>query len=576
MAEAVGLALSAVSLIALFTTAVEGYQLFSAVRKDLPNDVPFLVTKLEVEKHRFSLWGIFMGLSHEAGCEKFLQQSKLTQQLCIAILTEVASIIADSETLSKQYGLVEFEVQNMEDVSELKIADIKSRDHEDVSQSPAVERLKAKVEGKAHKYGFRKRLSWTIKDGQKFGKLAEKLRYLNDSLENCLTRVTVDQLSRALASFLIPTIQDPSTLYQLGQTSAGDETVLATSADLKRVIIETQATETKKPSSGAQAPVVQWDHLGVFENAGSRSMADYAISEQKKVPVLIEWRELGIEVKGDERTLIENRVQALARLLSTPKTTEFCVLNCRGIVHAPVVQPGVVKYGFVFDLPSPDSDPTAFPVTLSHLLNSEKPSVPALGERFDLAKTLASALALFHASKWLHKGFKPENILFFRLDSQPGDSPVSLSSPYIAGFFVARPDLPSELSGPLLRSLDSNDNLHRHPDVRGPVKNARYQKDHDIYSLGVLLYEIGVWRPVEKLHETFLTSKTVVQNFTNTLVQECSELEWRMGKKYKEVVVRCLRGDFGLSHEEKESVDGAKLQRAFWFKVIRELEDCHA
>ena len=48
-----------------------------------------------------------------------------------------------------------------------------------------------------------------------------------------------------------------------------------------------------------------------------------------------------------------------------------------------------------------------------------------------------------------------------------------------------------------------------------------------------------------------------------------------MGKRYKDAVVRCLKGDFGWSHEGKETGDGAKLQRAFWSKVIRELKECH-
>jgi len=117
---------------------------------------------------------------------------------------------------------------------------------------------------------------------------------------------------------------------------------------------------------------------------------------------------------------VHNRVQALAHLFSTHASDDFHILRCLGLVQEfPSEGTSIIKYSFVFALPSNDTDPTALPVTLWDLLESKDPrAIPSLGDRFNLAKALASALALLHATRWLHKGLKSDNILFFRRKDQ--------------------------------------------------------------------------------------------------------------------------------------------------------------
>lgn len=570
MAEAAGLVLSAVSLIALFTTAVDGYKLVSAAHNELPNDAHFVVTKLEIEKHRFSVWGKFMGLSNDDRCKEFAQQSKPTQHLCVAVLTEVASIIRDAETLSKKYGLVE-----LKNVKEWKPEDVKTRDDDNPAQSEAVNRLHESLKQQTGGIGMGKKWKWAIKDGEKFGKLVDKLCYLNDSLENSLTPFNIRQLTKALPTFVIPSIDDTRTLSILAGSSNGYQSVLTTTADLKRLNIEAEASEKNDPKALFHVENIPLEALQVFDQ-GSRSMAIYSIAPGQEIRVIVEWKELGPEVQDKNRTLVQNRVQALAHLLSTHTSADFCILRCLGLVQESSGEDNaVLKYGFVFALPSPDTEPITLPVTLLDLLESKDPqTIPSLGDRFNLAKGLASTLALLHATQWLHKGLKSDNILFFRLKNQHSKSPTSITSPYLAGFEIARRDAPEEESGPLSKALDSEDNLYRHPHVRGPIREYRYIKEHDIYSLGVLLYEIGLWNSVQ--NEIKVRPKASPDEFTKSLINNCGELEWRMGKKYHDVVVRCLKTDFGLKDDQKKSVDGAKLQAAFWFKVVKELDECHA
>src|SRR5437667_3443111 len=108
--EVTGLTVGAVSLFALFSTAIEGYRFIKAVAGDLPADSPFLVTKFQIEAYRFGVWGEYLGFTESEGCEFLLQQSLPTQTIVLAVLTEVATTMADLDSLKTKYGLKAIEI----------------------------------------------------------------------------------------------------------------------------------------------------------------------------------------------------------------------------------------------------------------------------------------------------------------------------------------------------------------------------------------------------------------------------------------------------------------------------------
>ena len=171
-----------------------------------------------------------------------------------------------------------------------------------------------------------------------------------------------------------------------------------------------------------------------------------------------------------------------------------------------------------------------------------------------------------------------------------------VDNPYIGGFDYARPDRPEELSGPAKTFIAAERNVYRHHDVQDePVQQSvgqeskdtnpwtvantseaakpvtRYQKIHDIYSLGVILYEIGIWR---RAMEKYISHRDP-GNFKDNLIESCSDLGPLMGTRYERVVRRCLNGDFGVPYIKDETKDDGKLQKSFWSKVIVELNECH-
>ena len=111
---------------------------------------------------------------------------------------------------------------------------------------------------------------------------------------------------------------------------------------------------------------------------------------------------------------------------------------------------------------------------------------------------------------------------------------------YIAFVF----DLPSPLWSPasLQRILfEPSRDIYRHPERQGQPTTP-FKKIHDICSLGVVLLEIGLWEPAIKLQRILFAPQSSMRR--------C--LESRAGKRYKEVVLKCLQGDFGVEDNTYE------------------------
>ncbi|EXL39218.1 hypothetical protein FOCG_18172 [Fusarium oxysporum f. sp. radicis-lycopersici 26381] len=107
---------------------------------------------------------------------------------------------------------------------------------------------------------------------------------------------------------------------------------------------------------------------------------------------------------------------------------------------------------------------------------------------------MALAVLNLHLVGWVHKNLRSSNIVFFR----PGPdwsltNKERLADPWLCGFEYSRPEANGaeswKLEDPnLLR------NTYRHPDRWGKP-TVTFERKHDIYALGVVLLEIGLWEP---------------------------------------------------------------------------------
>ena len=273
-------------------------------------------------------------------------------------------------------------------------------------------------------------------------------------------------------------------------------------------------------------------------------------------------------------SLVIKDVRELARRLSSVDPFIFGILQCRGVVR--VVEPSSGKplsFDFVFQIPRElSNEPKSLREYLSSGLNH------TLTDRFQLAKQLAKSISYVHTLGFVHKNVRPETVLGF----QTNNSAFGLF--FLIGFEKVR-----TADGRTRRLGDSawEKNLYRHPHRQGLNPEDIYTMQHDIYSLGVCLLEVGLWEsfvsyekgitvplPAATLGITLespeLRQPILLKEHLLALAKR--DIPLRMGERYKEVVVNCLtcldedNTDFG-DQSEFEDQDGVLVDLKYIEKV---------
>ncbi|EEU39135.1 uncharacterized protein NECHADRAFT_15666, partial [Fusarium vanettenii 77-13-4] len=240
---------------------------------------------------------------------------------------------------------------------------------------------------------------------------------------------------------------------------------------------------------------------------------------------------------------MEKNIRNLARRLQHNEPQTFGLLCCKGFV-AEKLGPNLGKFTIVSRMPP--GLPSAQSLR-QRLLQGSKPST--LSRRFSIAQELAKSVSYIHVFSFVHKNIRPETILDFDTEGKDG------ASVFLLGF----EDFRQEDGRTRRRGDDALErNLYRHPSRQGIVLKEGFLMQHDIYSLGVCLLEIGLWQsfvnyeagenktlsPIigvssDASHDEaaafLLTSvKDRFVKLAQTELREC------MGTRYSEIVETCL------------------------------------
>lgn len=305
-------------------------------------------------------------------------------------------------------------------------------------------------------------------------------------------------------------------------------------------------------------PQTYWYHLGT--------------PGEEKVLTIVEWRDYGKkwdENKNDESrqigTTLVHRVSTLVAMMQHQRAPDFRILECLGFVHAP--KRG--SFGLVLRFPNQKSVPKSLHTILTHKV--DKRDHPSLTRKFSLALEISRSLHRLHLALWMHKRFCSRNILFFVSDQETSPKSMTTYDPYICGFEYSRPNRTGEYSEG--SSEEPEDVPYQHPVYRlDPDKQFRHA--YDYYSLGIVLLEIAMWKPLEQIFKKGISRsgeelKTKLIDFCNLYVAQ------NMGEIYHAVVLSCLN-DALLCEEtgsEKEERDQHLL---FENQVLKELGACKA
>jgi serine/threonine protein kinase len=204
------------------------------------------------------------------------------------------------------------------------------------------------------------------------------------------------------------------------------------------------------------------------------------------------------------------------------------------------------RYVFAFEYPK--GSLTLKPLSLHYLIGSSNGKYRlSLSDRFHVAKMIARCLGTLHSDGWLHKSIRSNAIKFFFHDVE-NTPKLDTSTPYLTEFGFSRPVGAFSAGIESSIAVDLALDVYRHPHRFGEPSDI-FNMVHDVYSLGVVLLEIGVWKTAKQLYDEFVqakfngSGKPTGQDVRKAFVDVArQELEHRMGSAYMDAVVLCLDG----------------------------------
>jgi serine/threonine protein kinase len=284
--------------------------------------------------------------------------------------------------------------------------------------------------------------------------------------------------------------------------------------------------------------------------------------------VLCEVKSYGSDRLEDSiRLQLHLRLEATAELLQQAAagySNGFRVLNCLGYFH----DPAKLSCGLVYGLPTLTGSEHLDVSTLRTVLAEQRG--PFLGSRFRLAQNLATAVLEFHQVAWLHKSVSSLNIAFVYPKGSSWGKCVDC--PYLLGFSNSRPEGQDPHSTWLYETdralMDS-----QHPEYLKHKGRLRYRPEFDYYSLGMVLLEIGYWKPLNKIIANIPGSPEDLLDHLRR--KQVPGLGFTMGTTYRDVVDACLSGDFGKAeYVDEDSNSSTSVTLHFAKTVVEQLAKC--
>jgi serine/threonine protein kinase len=390
-----------------------------------------------------------------------------------------------------------------------------------------------------------------------------QLRTLNDSLWN----FPPQQLALRMGSLLQARMLDEHHL------EAAEETFRDHSAyrDIGLLATIKKMTSLLQNCEGAAVPGMLLGPSSLPKFEGDLGYHKLGVSEveSQSIPVLVEWMVYETTWVGREAELID-RVNGVAKLLGTTKPTSFRVLNCAGFYHDVPAH----RFGLVYKLPFSKLE-HSIPITLRKLIDDTNlpGHRPLRGDTFALAHALAKCILEVHKVGWLHKAITAHNVIFFPDSSQQGGVPVG--SPYLVGFNHSRPHNETAFTqGP---SSGSSHIDYQHPKYQRSQRDSqhRFCPEYDYYSLGMVLLEMGVWRPLDRLTKQKDLVTLSPEELGGALMDKYfPALGHYMGAVYRDAVRACLNGE--ISATTTVGPEGGNHLASFQSKVVDPLSTCFA
>ncbi len=460
-----------------------------------------------------------------------------------------------------------------------------------------------------------KRLVWAAVDEDSFECLISKLENLNSflialldssqlrSLQDTMNtnHLEILQLRNNVVSLttlvkaLTPTAENqPKSLHgniglennPLSQTVAEETATQEKSKKYLKQLVEIKIQSTILSQLNSKAMVASDSEfigtpLPLGEFVFAEGALEYDTLQQRtsaiyqESSVWIEWKDISAK-----NVQVGRRISLLTDLLRFVKPDGFRAPPCLGYVKI-VDSNHVTRFGIVFEKLSTDGAQSDI-VTLRELLGRE--TKPSLSTRVSLCAVLARCVHSFHAVNWLHKALRTDNIVFF---SSP--RPPDLSAPFVSGFELSRPSIIDQMTEK--PGFDPLKDIYRHPNTQSSQTDGNYGKSYDIYSLGVMIIEIALWKRVEDIvgledllkvkpralreMQSWLLGKSALPPNVAKTGPCLQQVASACGDAFRNVVERCLEADTVEKPTylgEQETAIALRLQKVTEQDIVKKLE----
>jgi hypothetical protein len=557
-----------VGIVSIFSTCVHGYEIITTSLSCL-EEQQTLYHRSRIQQSRLIVWGTYFSLSSRRP-EKLQSHLRTSYKLgpeILDILNSIAELFSRAPVLQDSFGL--HKSSDHPALLDPNVAEIALHGTSRLPMS------KARLDATRGAIEYLGRCEWVINDPARFNTLLQRLKTANDDLYTLVPAQAREMMDRALLAENLADQNDVLRLLHV-RNAAADEAeddsppargffaesyhTLAQAAKLRaRGNIDPflKSRLLRKPTllereDFALHPQLAW--VG-----GDACLAVSNVGSARRV-VLVEFKSYAIDNKPHRS--LETRVHRLAELLcASDKPAEFLLPECAGYFH----DSSAGRFGFVYELPpylhlrhpddarTPGAMSMRKPHSLMQLLKHLEPI--ALGERFRLAKQLTAAVYTIHACGFVHKNIRPASVLFLPAESgDRGGGPsksrkIDLRRPYLMGWGYTRPDeleFDADHERKVVVPRDGNAGIYQHPErLRNP--NRKYRQVYDVYSLGLILLEIGLWQPIDSFVGGIKDLTT--DEFTEYLRKRAvPDLRGQCGAVYEGVVQSCL----GMREQQEE------------------------
>ncbi|GES66227.1 HET-s/LopB domain protein [Aspergillus terreus] len=265
-------------------------------------------------------------------------------------------------------------------------------------------------------------------------------------------------------------------------------------------------------------------------------------SKDSTVTILVEYVPMNFDSAGAVMVPGKHRMdhvhQTLDQLVQNSRVSHLGLLRFLGYF----IDMQNSRYAFVYQMPI---DYFPFLRNATDLLNDLKPKplvslfqvgedyqLPNLETRFRLAYDLLMAVLQLRSQNLVHGNINSNNVLIFPGPTNSNNDEVGLTEN------MRRPYLTSiaQFSGTGSSPEPLSSSIYRHPDDKRSLDDGAAWA-YDLYSLGLVLLEIGLWIPISRLWKMKYTPSMFKQRIENVYLQKLGP---KCGSAYLHVVQLCL------------------------------------